>query len=428
LNVQEANVNPNSRPSPPDVAMAVGPNHVMQIVHHGVQIWDKTGNILGFSYLEDFFNTENGHFIGDQDILYDNASGHWFATIFDLGLVEPHPENGEMIPTCKPNGCSILVAVSSSDDPTNSWSLYPFNFGYVIPDYPHIAVNDDKLLFTVNDFPIYDEGYNGVQILVADKNALIRGDTQDIPYMVTPPTQRYFTLLPVRAIDSTECIYMLSTDSAVVTNPNNPVFTQLNLFNACGNPSNNDVQINHLKDIPMAGAPLPVSAFQPDIPKKIDTGDERMLTAVYGDGMIVNGFNTSCLPGGTSAQTCIRLQIINVTDFSLIDDTNIGIRGLDVYHPAIAVDGEGKFAFMTAVSGSDAYLSLLAGDENYNLKLLAAGGSAINDHPADPKNNRYGDYLASATDPVDGSIWVSGEYVDPNLPGTWSTAIGHIPK
>jgi len=70
LDVQQANPNPKDRPSPPDVAMSVGPNHIVQIVHHGIQIWNKKGEPQGFSFLQNFFKTENGHFIGDQDVTY----------------------------------------------------------------------------------------------------------------------------------------------------------------------------------------------------------------------------------------------------------------------------------------------------------------------------------------------------------------------
>ena len=411
--------NLGSGPFPPDVAMAVGPHHVVQIVHTAVQIWDKEGNITGFSFLKNFFNTKPGHFIGDQDIIYDKQAGRWFATIFDLGVRDSNTGN----PSCKPDGCNVLVAVSANEDPTGSWSIYSFPFGFLIPDYPHIAVSNDKFVFTVNDFPIEGEGFLGTQIIVADKNSMING--QNLSFVMTNPDPKYFTLLPVRSDSSEECMYLSSTDTRT-SNSFQPKFTSIHLFNICGNPSSNNVQIQHLKQIKMSPAPLPILASQPTITKKIDTGDMRMLSAVYQNNTILQTFNTSCNPTQTVSQACIRVQKVNTSDYSLLEDFNIGINGHDVYHPSLAVNDTGNMILVSGISGPKTFLSLLVGDENNEFKVVVKGGAPLNDNPSDNEPNRFGDYLAAAADPIDGSLWGSGQYVNKNLPGPWSTYIGHV--
>jgi hypothetical protein len=406
-------------PFPPDVAMAVGPHHVVQIVHTAVQIWDKEGNITGFSFLKNFFNTKPGHFIGDQDIIYDKQAGRWFATIFDLGVRDPNTGN----PSCKPGGCNVLAAVSANEDPTGSWSIYSFPFGFLIPDYPHIAVSNDKFVFTVNDFPIEGEGFLGTQIIVADKNSMING--QNLSFVMTNPDPKYFTLLPVRTGTSEECMYLSSTDTRT-SNSLQPKFTSIHLFNICGNPSSNNVQIQHLKQIKMSPAPLPVLASQPTITKKIDTGDMRMLSAVYQNNTILQTFNTSCNPTQTVSQACIRVQKVNTSDSSLLEDFNIGINGHDVYHPSLAVNDAGNMILVSGISGPKTFLSFLVGNENNEFKVVVRGGAPLNDNPSDNEPNRFGDYLAAAADPIDGSLWGSGQYMNKNLPGPWSTYIGHV--
>jgi len=406
-------------PYPPDVAMAVGPHHVVQIVHTAVQIWDKEGNKTGFSFLKNFFNTKPGHFIGDQDIIYDKQAGRWFATIFDLGVRDPNTGN----PSCKPDGCNVLAAVSANEDPTGSWSIYSFPFGFLIPDYPHIAVSNDKFVFTVNDFPIEGEGYLGTQIIVADKNSMISG--QNFSFVMTNPEPKYFTLLPVRSDSSEECMYLSSTDTRT-SNSLQPKFTSIHLFNICGNPSSNNVKIQHLKQIKMSPAPLPVLASQPTITKKIDTGDMRMLSAVYQNNTISQTFNTSCNPTQTVSQACIRVQKVNTSDFSLLKDFNIGINGHDVYHSSLAVNDTGNMIVVSGISGPKTFLSFLVGNENNEFKVVVKGGAPLNDNPSDNEPNRFGDYLAAAADPIDGSLWGSGQYVNKDLPGPWSTYIGHV--
>lgn len=406
-------------PYPPDVAMAVGPHHVVQIVHTAVQIWDKEGNKTGFSFLKNFFNTKPGHFIGDQDIIYDKQASRWFATIFDLGVRDPNTGN----PSCKPDGCNVLAAVSANEDPTGSWSIYSFPFGFLIPDYPHIAVSNDKFVFTVNDFPIEGEGYLGTQIIVADKNSMISG--QNFSFVMTNPEPKYFTLLPVRSDSSEECMYLSSTDTRT-SNSLQPKFTSIHLFNICGNPSSNNVKIQHLKQIKMSPAPLPVLASQPTITKKIDTGDMRMLSAVYQNNTISQTFNTSCNPTQTVSQACIRVQKVNTSDFSLLKDFNIGINGHDVYHSSLAVNDTGNMIVVSGISGPKTFLSFLVGNENNEFKVVVKGGAPLNDNPSDNEPNRFGDYLAAAADPIDGSLWGSGQYVNKDLPGPWSTYIGHV--
>jgi hypothetical protein len=422
LSVANANVNPKSRVHPPDVAMAAGPNHVVQIVHHGIQIWDKSGNEKGFSFLNNFFKTAPGHFIGDQDIFYDNSSGHWFATIFDLGL------SFQNEPTCKPGGCSILAAVSAGKDPTGNWSIYSFPFGHQIPDYPHISVSDDKFVFTVNDFPVVGDGYYGVQMLVADKNSMIDNQGKNVSYGVTPTDKQFFTVLPVRSNGSDKCLYLLSTDARIPSD--HPVYTKLNLFNVCGNPSSKDVKINNVKDIEISSAPIPVSALQPSTERRIDTGDGRMQTAVSQDGIIVNAFNTACVPAGDVNQACVRVQMINTSDYSLSEDASVGIKGHDMFHPSLAVNNKGGMIIIAAVSGSNSNLALVAGNKNYDFKTLVQGSAPLDDSPTDDitEANRYGDYLSASIDPTDGTFWVSGEYVDHSLPERWSTIISHIPN
>ena len=176
----------------------------------------------------------------------------------------------------------------------------------------------------------------------------------------------------------------------------------------------------------MSPAPLPVLASQPTITKKIDTGDMRMLSAVYQNNTISQTFNTSCNPTQTVSQACIRVQKVNTSDYSLLEDFNIGINGHDIYHPSLAVNDTGNMILVSGISGPKTFLSLLVGNENNEFKVLAKGGAPLNDNPSDNEPNRHGDYLAAAADPIDGSLWGSGQYVNKDLPGPWSTYIGHV--
>jgi len=345
-------------------------------------------------------------------------------------LTEPTSE-GKLIPNCKPVGCRVLVAVSNTDDPAGGWSIFPFNFGYIIPDYPHIATSIDKVIFNVNDFGIKYDTFTGSRIVVADKNSMLNGQSVNIPYLVTDQDDRFFTTLPVRGMDSSNCNYLVSVGQAIPK----PIAFNLQLFKVCGNPLTKDVTIN-LDGIPMIDNPtiLPVSAAQPPTAvgpsKQLDTGDLRILSSVFNNGNIINSMGTSCTVENVK-QACIRIQVLNTTNNSFIVNENVGVRGNDLAKPSVSVNNEGKLRYITAISGANTNLSLLAGNENNDLKLIAQSAGPMDDQPMKPIDkqpvNRLGDYFSSAVDPIDGSIWVSGEYVSPQLLGPWSTMITHIP-
>lgn len=430
LNIETANL--NERPIPPDVAMAAGPNHVVQLVHHAIRVWDKNGTNLGTSFLDNFFHTAKNHFVGDQDALYDNQSGRWFLTIFDLGLIA----SGE--PTCKPT-CSIVVAVSDSNDPTGNYSIYRFPFGEkILPDYPHTAVGDDKFVFTVNSFNItrdpntHRRNFLGEQTVIADKNAMISRQNENISYAVSQRDDDFFTVNPVRSLTSIKCPFIITTEWSGETPDRIPYSNSVNLFNICGNPLNKNLKINHLKDIRIDRAYLSQSAAQPPSkkifpPVKIDTGDFRILAAVNYKDAIWDVFNVSCsdptLPG-SEVRSCFRIQKVNTTDYSLLEDRNLGLKGVDVFHPSITVNKMGEISIITGASSFNLPLSLLVGDNKYNFKALVSGTGPI----LEGRPNRYGDYSAAYADPLNDSFWLSGEYVDSSPRSTWSTYIGHISR
>lgn len=74
---------------PPDTMGAIGPDHFVEVINSSVAIYDKdTGTRLSHVSLTSFFTDAgegivpaNGTF--DPRVLYDRASGHWFANCWN---------------------------------------------------------------------------------------------------------------------------------------------------------------------------------------------------------------------------------------------------------------------------------------------------------------------------------------------------------
>src|SRR5207247_7555524 len=70
-------------PDPPDVQVASGPNHVMEMVNLVEAIYLKNGTQVQNTLLGSFFKTGTDA-ISDPKILYDSNSSRWFASILDI--------------------------------------------------------------------------------------------------------------------------------------------------------------------------------------------------------------------------------------------------------------------------------------------------------------------------------------------------------
>jgi hypothetical protein len=136
---------------PSDVQLAAGTKYVVEMVNLDGAIYTRNGTLLKSFGLEFLFNPNavknpqgSDVTMSDPVLLFDNASGRWFASISDI------------------SAHSIRVAVSETDDPTGVWRIYNFPFG-VQPnnnnnnnnncsDQPFIGLNEDKFVVTVNNW------------------------------------------------------------------------------------------------------------------------------------------------------------------------------------------------------------------------------------------------------------------------------------
>jgi hypothetical protein len=100
---------------PPDMALAVSENYVVQLVNSAIAVYDKKGNLMpGFP--KDFatFMGQPGVFMFDPRAFYDWANRRFFL------LMDTWSTNGSGV-----NVGGLVWAVSRTNDPTGSWYIYP---------------------------------------------------------------------------------------------------------------------------------------------------------------------------------------------------------------------------------------------------------------------------------------------------------------
>lgn len=397
---------------PPDVQMAVGPNHVVEMVNSNIIFFSKSGTIVsGPNSLISFFSAPSGDHIFDPKILYDSNSGRWFASSDD-GTTD-----------------IIYLSVSSTNDPTGSWTVYHFTVfqggSTYSPDQPILGVSDDKVALSVNDFDSLSHFVQS-QFDILNKSDLLVGAST---VHGTLFTETDFSIHPVQSMSSTSTLYMVNTDSA------NSI---VKLWSVTGVPTalNSIIATPSTVNLSIGSIVSPPKAVQPGTSAQIDTGGTRIFDAVWYLGNLWLTFGDSCTPTGDSqARSCLHLTEINTNSQSVTQNFDYGSVGYYYFYPAIRIDGSGNLDLVYGYSSASVYPSIaISGqattDTLNTLQSSAAakvGGGAVTQTDTSGRV-RYGDYFAAAVDPSNTStVWVAGEYIGSNV-GTvgWSTFISSM--
>ena len=133
---------------PPDTDGAVGPNHYMQIVNTSLAVFSKTGTVMmgpmdtstvwsGFAGI----CATNG--FGDGIVRYDQLADRWVISQFAFDAAGPEP----VAPFIQ------CIAISTTPDPTGTYTRYQYSFNNNLNDYPKIAMWPDAYYLTYNIFP-----------------------------------------------------------------------------------------------------------------------------------------------------------------------------------------------------------------------------------------------------------------------------------
>lgn len=399
---------------PPDPQVAAGPFHVVELVNVLGEIWTKSGTpVETFSLYSLFLATHScgtntcNDFIGDVKVLFDAQSGRWLASVFDS------TDNG--------NTGSVAVAVSSSSDPTGSWTVYKLppkdSLGSILsvfPDQPITGVSDDKVAISAN---LFGPGFTGAEYWILNKNEMLTGSNVDVDTF--GPYGAMFSVHPVHSLSSTTTQFMVSVGGTGASN--------VKLFSVTGVPPGvvtvTTINLSLLQSSTLA----PPDAQQPTSAILVNTGDARVQDAAWYQGTLWLSLNDACTPqGDTSARSCARFIQINTATSTVAQDFDFGAVGQYYFYPALRIDKSGNlhvvfgFSSLTDYPGIRVTWQASGSPNTLVASQLLQSGSGPNE------SGRYGDYFGAGLDPSDPTlVWVVGQYG--LFPSTsWGTFIGSI--
>jgi K319-like protein len=390
---------------PPDVPLAVGPTHVVQLVNLAGEIFTKRGVSVSTFSLPTFFKVSGTNDkLSDPRILYDSLSGRWFASLGD-GTTN-----------------NVFLAVSTTNDPTRTWNIYQFGFSNC-PDEPGIGMNDDKFAISANLFSSTCNGpFTGVQYYIVNKSDLING-LANPHFVVSSPNASLFSVYPVQSLSSTSTLYMVSVGD--------DQSNSISLYSFTGTvSSNNNNLVLKIVSLPIQTTHIPPDALQPGTTTKLDTGDARVENAVWYQGKMWVGFNDACTPPGDMlTRACIRFDKIDANTNTVLQDFDRGDIGVYYFYPGLQIDGNGNLDYIYGYSSTSTFPSLAASGQavgstsNTFLKPITLKLGTAAD-----ASGRYGDYFEGAVDPSNTSIvWVAGEYHSSSDWSTFISAIDQLP-
>src|SRR5256712_4154209 len=392
-----------NRLTPPDVQVAVGPNHVFEMVNVLGRISTKQGVAVRTFLLYTFFGVPSTDFISDPKVHFDAPSGRWFASITDVTTG------------------SVLLEVSATGDPTGSWNAYSVSATEGCQDQPLLGFSDPVVIVSANDFSSCTSGnplYLGGQYWVLNKTDLLSGAAARTMSFGPDPT--LFSVHPVQSLRSTDTQFMVSTGSG-------PTST-LTLYSVTGVPPG-PVLVTP-QNLGIRSTTVPPSAPQLGSRSTLDTADNRAQDAMWADERLWLSLADGCIPvGDNRVRSCVRLIEVDTVNGTISQDFDVGIAGKYLFYPALRTDAADNLVVVFGYSSATEYPEMRVATRSVHDPPNTIGAPQVIRAGEGPEasgcpNNsvcRYGDYFGASQDPSrPGVVWVAGEYGTAN---GWATFI-----
>lgn len=406
--------------APPDCTLAAGPAHVLAAVNSTVHVYAKTGGapLLQRTLTAWFSNVISQAKIFDPKALYDQHAGRWVLLCVALGQSS--------------NTSFFLLSVSKTSDPLGGWFNYKLDAtkdGDTATnnwaDYPGLGVDAQALYLTANMFQ-FNGAFQYAKVRVVPKAQPYAGGAvtfRDVVKLKNADGNLAFTVSPCHTYGAPQVQYFVNTLFPSMSAPTRTLLSLWSLTDPLGNPTMTR------RNVGIAAYGLPPDATQKGTSTALDTGDVRVLNAVFRGGSVWTTFTSRHDWGdGTNVAVAHWLQV-DATTGALVQQGLFGTGGRHYFYPALMPDGNGNATMVFARSGAAEFAGTrvtgrLAADTLGQLQASAElkAGVARYVHVIGGRN-RWGDYAGIANDPTDNrTVWCYHCFA--SAVDTWGTWLG----
>jgi hypothetical protein len=405
---------------PPDPDVAVGPNHIVTTVNVDFSIWDKQGNLINNINAETWCGqaiANPGAF--DPQIVFDHYEGRWIM------LWDARSSSTES---------SFVISYSDDDDPNGVWYMYAINASMngsnttsFWADYPHIGYDEEAIYITSNQFNIGNPSnqYPKIRILIKSELYASNGGPltwQDIWNIRRPGGgsggQAQLSMQPAISYSNGDKGYFAW--AAWFTNN---YYSLFKINNATTTPSLR----GRVTFVTSYGEPNNANQLGGGTRLESDGGFNNTLTVRDGFLYAAHAINNSTASGYSS----IKYVKIDVSNGSIVEQSEFGASGFYYMYPTITVDKDNNIAATYSRSAdteyAGAYYSTKYNGDTPGLtgSLLLAEGQGNYVVVFSGSRNRWGDYHDIDLDPSnDYDIWIFPEYAAAT--NVWGTYVGQI--
>jgi hypothetical protein len=402
---------------PPDCTMAVGPQHVLLSVNSSMAIYNKTGGppVLQRTLTQWFSNVVQGITIFDPKALYDQHAGRWV-------LLAVAVQNS-------PQKSLHLLSISNSSNPLGPWRNYTFNAtldGTTASnnwaDYPALGVDNLALYVTSNMFA-FGGGFQYAKIRVIPKAGPYAGGAApyfDFVRLRNADNTVAFTIQPCHTFGAPQVEYLV--------NSRFPSGNFLTLWQITNPTAATPTLVR--KQVPVSPYMLPPNAEQSGGAPPLNTGDVRVLHAVFRGDSIWTAFTTAHNWGGSSNRASVQWCQVRAAVPTVVQQGVYGTASFHYFYPAPCPDNNGNMTLVFSRSGPSAFGSILYTGRRSTDALgmlqpstLLKAGVAHYVGLDSGGRNRWGDYNGVAADPANPRVvWFYSEYA--SAVNTWGTWVG----
>lgn len=397
---------------PPDPDIAVGQNHIVQVVNSSIAFFEKgTGRRTFLSDSVPFFTGLGAtNFQFDPKVLYDRSTNRFVMIFLELDEASATPQS------------KVLLAVSDDGDPNGNWFRYRLEAktsdsnGEYWLDYPGFGVSRDHIVVTGNMFGLGDNlNFGGAQFIAVPKTPLLNGSP------VTPTSfvdAGGFTAQSATTDDS-EATVVYSV--AAQTRSTNRIYAVRT--------AGTGVELRST-DISVPFWDYPRFTATSVSGRELDMIGDRMMSAAFRQGSLVASHTVSNT--GTNGNGVVRWYEIRTNGWpatgapSLRQTGNIPApAGMHNFMPAINLNQFGDISLIYARSGPSTMADVVVSTRRVNDALGTVGAPQVIANSRGvygfPGFNRWGDYFDVAIDPDGYTFWGNGEIAETN--GWWGTVI-----
>ncbi len=405
--------------SPADPTLAVGPNHVIQMINNSTsskyRMWNKSGTQLYEGLLSTITGVSGG---GDPVALYDQLADRFILTEFG-------------------NGTNFFyVAVSQTPDPGGAWYIYSFSTPD-FPDYPKYAMWEN--MYTVTSNETADNG-----IYAMDRTKMLAGNlTATMQRFSAPHTTGigFQALTPVCLEGPTPnpagkpAMFMRMQDDAWTASTADVDSLQIwNLSIDFTTPANSLLSrgsglVTDPFDSDLCGFTSLNCITQQGSTQKLDPIREVLMNkAIYrnfGDHETIVCNHSVDVNGSDHAGIrWYELRRIGAGPWTVYQQGSYSADANNRWMGSVAIDGNGAIGLAYNVSGATALPSLRFTSRKPcdPLGQMTAAETVIIDGLTAHNNNRWGDYNTLTIDPSDDrTFWFTGMHMPSN--GSWTTRV-----